>query len=147
MIDTNKVIDFILGGRFTELKFKDTTYIFDKLIFTVIISLLLCSSIYFLSSNGWDKSNHIYVKCSGDQPCDNSYYNNLQVCGKYLPIDSYLCTTKVLTPPYQYGNPEPAYITYFGGVAFIMCVVGLIINHFLFNKDKMKYVVEVLKDE
>jgi hypothetical protein len=128
------LIDTILDGRYSEIKVSDTKrYRFDKLIFTSIILVALIFSVIVLQSNNYDKSQKVYLNCDSKTPCFNPYYES-NICGTVLELDNYLCTTDVVPSGYVYGTPTPFYIKNFSTIIIGFILVGLLVNHFTYNK-------------
>lgn len=127
-------IDKALGGRYSKVNLGENKYTFDKLIFVSIVFFLLFSSVAILFANNFDKSNHIYVKCTDSYKCFNPYFNNTQVCGSYIPLDNYLCTTEYLPSNYEYGKPSPWYVEYFYTISVGLVALGLLFNHLKYNR-------------
>ena len=137
---------FFFGGeRKVKLTFANQQYIFDKLIFYIVISILLISAVIILSINNMDKSQHLYLNCPAEvKYCFNPYYNNSQVCGQYISWDDYICKQEILLAPFEYGKPEPFYVKNFGSYAIILVIISLIINHLIYNR---KFKFKELKEE
>jgi len=141
---------YLYGGeRKVILKLNKQEYIFDKLIFYILVCFLLLTSVIILYANNMDKSNHVYVKCEADKVrCFNPYYQDTTFCGKTIPSDSYLCTTELIEAPYEYGTPSPWYVDYFGTITILLIIISLITNHLIYNKQfKFNQFKEDMKED
>lgn len=143
----SEVLDVLLGRRYSTLKLsKGKEYRFDKLIFISIVVLLLGFSLFMLNSNGWDKTNKLYLNCPNAR-CFNPFYNNSDVCGPIVSSNDFFCTQQIVDKG-EYGIPPPWYIkdSIFLMSGIVLIFFGLILNHFINNIGTMKDVSHFLDD-
>lgn len=133
--------------RYTTIKMlNDKVYLFDKVIFSSAILLLLILFSVFIFSIGADSNKYFYVSCKYSAYCENPLYNNVNYCGKSLAIDSPLCTTELLKRGEHLGTRAPYFLNNAWLIAFTFLFFTFLLNHKVWNKDiKFKDIKEYFK--
>jgi len=138
-----KVLKYLIGGeRFTELKRDDKViYRFDRLFFAgfVVLSLLFFVLIFLIY--GSDRSYHIHYVCNtsmqnvpgySPQPfCENPFYLNHPVCESMWDG---ACDQKTVMNGFEFGDPAPSVVKYFGLILGVLLALTFLINHLVHNR-------------
>jgi hypothetical protein len=137
---------------------KKTGYKFNKWIFRVIFLLIICMVAVVWYGEGFGVRQHIYITCPEETPnkCINENYQNcdeklvmswqLQWLKEHRPVlfeksmeEIYgWCDVPFLLPGESYGTKPSFLYTYFSGIVYMLMLVGLVINHLLYNKGFFK---------
>ena len=122
--------------RFAKLELNDNqTYIFDRYLFVgaiVVLLIFAVSMIFYLG--GLDANKYLYIHCDNKGGCENQLYNNLNYCGKTIPLDSIVCTQELSPYGFEAGKKPPQIINDFWIYAGALILLMFIINHFKYNK-------------
>jgi len=138
-------------GRFNIMG--DNAYKFDRWLFNSTILIIICLLLYVFSTYGFDFTPKIYIKC--EEACDNPFYIGPEANreGGVLSLeDKQKCTfewckEKSLPAGFEFGKrPSPLYNN-IGPVCYLLFALALILNHFLYNKGKLKRFTQGLEEE
>lgn len=114
-------------------------YKINKWIFRVALLLIFVIGFFILKSENFDFSQKVYVSCPVDSrgDCENPFYYEKYVeAGLDLELcpDSELCRIKEFAPGSSYGTPPNNKVEYFEWSIFVIFLIALLLNHFLYNK-------------
>jgi hypothetical protein len=114
-----------------------TGYRFDKRIFWGIILIALSIFLYSLYKNNFDLSYKLSFDCK-TETCENPYYSGNVYASTILgnvKCNYDWCKQKYLNKGF-YGEKPPIILNYFTIIILSLCIIGLCLNHFLYNKGK-----------
>lgn len=97
------------------------------------ILILLAIAVAYIASSGFDKSQHLYIKCDTQGRggyCDNPLYHNWKYCSGEA-----ICEKELIPDGYEYGTPPPKILEIFPLVAGFLLIGAITINHFINNKN------------
>ena len=116
----------------------------DKII-NIIFLFLLAIAVIVLALNGFDKTQHIYIKCNATPTyafingsgmflaqCENPLYKNYPIC--YSIDEGEMCLEEYLPNGYTHGRPPPKILEWFPILCLILILGGFTLNNFLYNK-------------
>ena len=125
---------FLEKQRYNTISIKDKQYKIDTFIFLGIIGFLLIWAIIILAQNDFDKGINIYINCTASKTgyCYNPFYMKVPECRYAKDID--LCNMEKFPEGFSYGNPPPAIIKDFIWYGLTAIIIGLLLNHLLYNR-------------
>ena len=134
-------------GKFNILG--DDLYKFNRYIFYCVTVLMVGFLIYILSSYGFDFTPRIYIKCDEPLGCNNPFYtdpnptteNMNMMEGFSLPQEDKekcvfeWCNQSRLPLGFEFGERPSRLFNSAGFICFFIFMCGLLLNHFLYNRN------------
>lgn len=135
---------------YTILHFNTGDYVVNRNIFHVGLFLIVLLG-FFVIVQGYKNNSFTYLTCktpSNDyaSKCENQFYHN-NICYnndiRYVQIKSFLlkydlCNKEYLFNGESYGNKPSFFANNFGLLVFLILLICLLVNHFVYNK-KFKF--------
>lgn len=122
---------------FKTFQINNKEYRFKSLIFIIIAILLLIMNIVGLALNNWSLETEYYIYCDSKAGCSNPYFGS-ESCINSKWENTPICTQEYYYYKESYGKEPNWVIKYIYEITIGLIVAGLLLNHFLYNKDVFK---------
>lgn len=136
--------EFYKPGRFKEIK----GYKVDRWIVRIMIGVLVLLLVVVLAQTGFSLEEKYYYKCPENARgglCENPFYKGCLYgnCPLGLDLDysdypeefESISNMSLLPAGFEIGEKPPYLAENFGEITALLLVLGVIINHFLHNRD------------
>lgn len=118
-------------------------YRFNRHIFQITLIIIVVLILYVMNTYGFDFNTKIYYKCEEPNSCLNPFnVNNLE---SPLPYDDKIlctyewCNDEYLPYGFEFGKKPTLLYKSIGPISFTLFFLALLLNHFLYNKNKLQF--------
>jgi hypothetical protein len=120
-------------------------YVLNKWVFRVGIALIFFWLLLAGNSLGWQWGDSVYIHCSGENLCENPFFDPMGLnptCLKYG-----ICDRETLFGGESFGSPPSFFVTHAKDFAGLMVVLMIGLNYLLFNKGFFREPLKKLGEE